>query len=340
MTSPNTMRTLTDYAPASIALYTHGFEVMAPTMRTPPPVRGTSRGEIVGWSAHSRLRFRRWLLMHEPVGDAFEYNVTLTVPGPPLSPAEMRKLWHRFSVDLKRSGRSAVWRLEVQARGSVHWHLIMSVPKDIAGKIAKDQPAYPVLERLVVEKYWKQALDSLGPVKCESVSWDFETDPSRRKKQVFEFPSRSQIPFAFEIPDWALGPGSKTRAVDCVQAPPGTEQWAWRRYMQDHASKAKQEQIAQGFGRHWGVIGRSRYKAAFPDFFEALTVPQIDAVLRWLQHLTGGTVKAPRAPFGYKRAPRRTYRGKHGRSVWFSRPDTIRRMIELARELYPGDLDA
>lgn len=332
------MRTLTYSAVASISGYGHGVETHSTVSRTPPPVRGTSRGEIVGWSAHSRLRFRRWLLTHEPSPECFEYNVTLTVPGPPLSPSDMRKLWHRFSTDLKRSGRAAVWRLEVQSRGSVHWHLILNSPKAIAGQLNKTTPPLPVLERSVISSLWEKALDSLGPVKCETVSWNFEPNPVLRKKQVFEFPSRSNIPFAFDVPEWAAGPDAKPRAVDCVQAPPGQEQWAWRRYMQDHASKAKQGQIAQGFGRHWGVIGRSSYHAAFPDFFEELTGPQAGSVLRWMQRLTGGTVKTPRAPFGSKRAARSRYRGKYGRSVWFTRPDVVRRMVALAREIHPGEV--
>ena len=265
--------------------------------------------------------------MHEPIdSDVYEFNVSLTVPGPELSVAEMRAMWLRFSQILQRSKRSAVWRLEVQKRGAVHWHMIVHTPRRVIG----DLP--PVVESgMNIPDMWRKALDSLGPCVHRCKWWD-------GKESTYEFQSRSDIPWAFDIPEWAVGKkDARSRAVDVQRAPDSQDKrWTWRRYMQDHASKAKQEQIADGIGRHWGVIGKKLYKAVVPSSMQSLSDGQYFAVIRWMQRMVSGTIRADKAPFGRKRGTRR-HRGTHGSSVWFSRPAVVARMIDLAKTIRADD---
>ena len=263
--------------------------------------------------------------MHEPIGDVYEFNVSLTVPGPVLTVDEMRKLWLKFSQLLQKSGRSGIWRLEVQERGAVHWHMIVHTPKDLVEKA-------PVLDiGMYLPDMWKVAVNCLGT--CVHSCKDWDGNPGE-----YTFEKRSQIPWAFDVPDWALMKrGTRARAIDVQLSPDSDDKrWAWRRYMQDHASKAKQEQIADGFGRHWGVIGRASYGLVAPSLMEDLGDAQFFAVIRWMQRMISGTVRADKAPFGRKRGSRR-HRGTHGRSVWFSRPAVVARMIDLAKTIRADD---
>lgn len=319
---------------AAISVFPHGIETTAPRAVGAFPHAFSKRGKICGWSAHSRLRLRRFMLEHGAAQDAYEYNVTLTVPGPPLTVPEMRKLWHEFSRLLERAGRSAVWRLEVQKRGSVHWHLILTTPKEKVGFLPKmGRPSKrpvslpPILEReMVIAPLWRKALDTLGPCKYRCCDW------TTGEKDTFTFQSRADIPFAFHVPQWAKLSDSRERAVDASMTPPGEEEWAWRRYMYDHTSKAKQEQIAEGFGRHWGVVGRSGFARILPEAFQGLSDARFWSVLRALQRLVSGREKSAACPFGSRRR-RRSRRGSHGVSVWFIPPGVTDRLRAWALTL-------
>jgi hypothetical protein len=142
--------------------------------------------------------------------------------------------------------------------------------------------------------------------------------PEIKQRGTFELQSRSQIT------------GADTRSFNLqLDDSSSGDRWAWRRYMQDHASKAKQEQVAEGFGRHWGVVGRGRYRLVAPQAVVTLDDPEYFRVVRWLQRMVSGMTKCPKVPFGSKRGFRQR-RGTHGKSVWFSNPSTVSRLIDLA----------
>lgn len=289
---------------AQVRFYRGGVLTQAPLIYIPDPPKGKKRGKIREWSKESRMRLRRFLLENEPTSPAVEANITLTVPGPPLTPDQARELWKGFCRDYEERGWSAVWRLEVQRRGSVHWHMVCAVPHseaELAVQMAK------ILWGIT--DLWAEKLKALGPCVHEI------------KGRDFSFKHRMMIP------------GADEHAVNVQFAEKHSgDRWAWRRYMQDHASKGKQEQIAEGFGRHWGVIGRKGYCRQTPDSAHDLKPAQFYAFLRWAQRLVSGTIKAPGKPFGRKRAHRQM-RGTMGKSVWFSRVETMNRLVELARTI-------
>jgi len=142
-------------------------------------------------------------------------------------------------------------------------------------------------------------------------------------------------------------PGAHLRAVDVKEK---GDDGAWMRYMQDHASKSKQEQIAIGIGRQWGVIGRKHFVKCVPEFVERLTDLERDKFLRCLQRLATPHVYEPRVfPINYIegltdvggvsrskkdrlawKLGRRPLRGHIGKSVWFEEPAklaAVRRII-------------
>lgn len=301
----------------SIIIHKHGFMTQAPSLPYPLEHGTTKRGSIKGWSARSRMRLRRWMLTHEPSIPCYEFGVTLTVPGPAIETEQMKSLWKSASREIERNGWSGVWRLEIQKRGQPHWHLILHVPRvgDGAGGavIHIGDEAIQALMYMRLSDLWRKALDQLGPVDHECTI--------NGTRSLYSMKSRWDIP------------GAEKHSIDCKQVR-DDEGSHWRRYIQDHTSKAKQAQVADGYGRHWGIIGRKLYVLNAPRSVEALSDKSYYRVVRWLQRMVSGTHKCPKAPFGRKRSSR-SRRGRIGRSVWFGNIETINRLITHANDSFP-----
>jgi hypothetical protein len=142
--------------------------------------------------------------------------------------------------------------------------------------------------------------------------------------RVEEFPAghKGIISFAHRM----LLPGATQRACQTSRC---TGKANWRRYMHDHASKAKQHQIPVDIGRHWGIINRKAYVQSVPSEVTTLSHEQYYRVLRWLQRLSTPRVPDARAPFG-RRSGYTVKRGRFGKTIWFTQPETVQRMIQLA----------
>jgi hypothetical protein len=284
----------------SIAIFPGGGLLDAGSCGNPSGVNGgqTQRGVIAGWSSKSRGRMRKFLLTHRPPEGYQTWAVTLTVPGPILSRDEHKRLWNHYQVKLRRKGCCAVWRLEVQQRGQRHWHCIVSSPDIRHG--AED-----------VVFSWFAALRALPRV-------DWETECCKYMQIT-----RDQIP------------GAECYAVRKERV---TDDAGWLRYTLDHATKAKQSQVAVGLGRHWGIIGRDLYTRMMPDRQYDLSVAQYAVLLRILRRMYTPTVLDCRAPFG-RRLGYSCRRGSVGRSCWFGSAETQRRAIEYALRARPSDYD-
>ena len=288
------------------------------------------RGEIKGWSKSSRRRMRDYLLTHQPVPGNKSYGLTMTIPGDrvlddwttkiPPSPLECRRLLNHFAKHyLTRNGCGMVWRLEVQTRGVAHWHGILSAPEFVEYK------GYPAPIAFAVREWWLDALRVLGK---HQFLQKWKTGP------VIVGPCYH-----------GSVPGAERKAID-VQAEGG--RGAWLRYLQDHATKAKQEQIAQGYGRHWGVVGRSKFVEINPEnekvftsrqsyfrFWRAyhrLTRPVVSHTERRIK--TGG--KFTKRPFSGRSLGWCSTRGIYGTSVWYSKPEIVCRIMEWAEGLTGG----
>lgn len=103
----------------------------------------------------------------------------------------------------------------------------------------------------------------------------------------------------------------------------------WYRYLCDHASKRKQEQIGEGIGRHWGVVGRKVLREVTGDL-ASLDYREWARFLRMMQRLTAGTERSS-CVFGRRRRRVRFARGRRGSSVWFGNTDTQTRLLSWAK---------
>lgn len=302
----------------SIDFYRGGVMLNAPVKVDREQKGGGERGDVKGWSKASRRRMRNYLLTHEPVPGNLLYGVTLTIPGnrctedgkklPPPSPDECRHLFNHFAKNfLTRNGCGMVWRIEVQERGYLHWHGIASCPPRLHAIFPPDY---------ILKKFWLDALPVLGKFHFLQV-W--------RSREVILIDR-----FHSEVD------GAEISAAN-VQNDGG--RGAWLRYLQDHATKAKQDQIAIGYGRHWGVVGRNQFQITKPESSHEFSSKNAYCrFLRWYHRLTRPVMsyrkrrelcrKFDSRPFGGKSLGFTSNRGSMGMSAWFSKPETVRRLVE------------
>ena len=277
---------------------------------------GGKRGKIKGWSSASRRRMREFLLCQgEPEG-WHVFGVTCTVPGPVCSVEEYKRVFDRFRDWLRKAGHAAVWRLEVQQRGALHWHLLCIVRPD-GVPFRESWEKYHEKMRSAVQRVcfqegcreaWASALDSLGKSEC------VVNLPGGRQRRDERLRSRF--------------PGARAHACD-VQASEGAR-GAWLRYLQDHATKRKQGQVGSGFGRHWGVINRKAFAARLPSESVSMDRGEWVVFLRAFQRMCTPRIPCDKAPFGCRLGWRNS-RGRIGKSVWFSRPESVMRLVEWAK---------
>lgn len=274
----------------SIKLFPQGMQLKVQPIVTRKMSGGGCRGDVVGWSSASRRRMREFMLTHQPPPGYIVCGVTLTIPGPPLPPERAKELFHAFSHTSEREGDCFVWRLEIQKRGQLHWHLIAGTkhPADFALR-------------------WWDAIKAMGP----------ETfDPPYVQKSGNSYTSVTSRMALF---------GAFERACDVSQK---GERGAWLRYMQDHNTKGKQEQIAVNIGRHWGVVGRKKFIESKAELDWAMTDPEKARYLRAHQRLATPSHKHE-CVFG-RRLGDRVTRGFRGTTTWFGNPATMTRILDWA----------
>lgn len=264
---------------------------------------GGTRGNITSFSYQSRQRMRMFMLTHSVDPDLLECAVTLTIPGDILTADEKNSLWNYWTQELKKRQWACLWRLEVQTRGQYHWHCIMGVRfnygdyderyEDIKNQAENNYECNPdkyayVMRRdvksgLSYKKYytWQEWITK----EMITALWQ-KVLPGKRPYKVNEYTVDVEI--------------DKTGS-------------SWRRYMQDHASKSKNEQIAD-IGKHWGVINRKLFNELIPDL-------QQDFVNE--SHFYKFRRVYNRLINGRKNKKRRLNRMRQGKAVYFSRPETV-----------------
>ena len=297
----------------------------------PPADVGGIRGKVSSWSKASRRRMRSFLLIHGPDHGWDSFGATFTIPGnrcspsgellPPPTPEESKNLWDHFCKHyIDRYGLGMVWRIELQKRGAAHWHCLIVSKGSPAGGITYD--GVTSLAQFLLRDWWLKSLEILGK-HCFLQKW------GEAKKEMIALDCfHSQIM------------GADRCAVD-IQTDDG--RGAWLRYLQDHATKSKQEQVAgEGWGRHWGLIGRKRFstmraydsinfesEAVFARFIRAyqrLCTP----VMKHRHRREKFWKKFEGRPFDGRAVGWRIKRGSHGKSVWFSNPKTVLRLARWA----------
>lgn len=298
-----------------------GFETYREPVKVIPAPQGGKRGKVKGWSSASRRRMRQYMLNHRPVYPDV-YGATLTIPGPVLPAEQAKKIFHEFCWRWEKLTGCAIWRIELQRRKQAHWHMVVSLPpwngetkiETYRGPIWCTQGYYEgrghrEWVELKLRDCWAAACDSLG------VFARLEWVTAKGRTKTANDCKLSEIP------------GFWLYAVD-VQSQGNAG--AWMRYLQDHASKTKQEQIAENIGRHWGVIGRKYFKRVEPDEVVELTERQFAKFIRAQQRLATGTCRA-KCVFGRKLMKRSMRGSGQGAAVWFGSTETCRRLLMWAK---------
>jgi len=273
---------------------------------------GGRKKAITGWSKSSRRRMRMALLTSTGPAGYKAYGISLTVPGHVVLYKEYSEMWKYFCRELDKHNWCAVWRVEVQQRGALHWHMILWAPS-MSPLIARRRAYTNELPtEFVIDHEWNRAISTLG----FSTSEYWWKGPDERWYK----------PYSYLCPRYEL-PGAWKYKIN-IQSEQA-ERGAWLRYLQDHATKAKQEQIPESIGRHWGIIGRKHIIKVDPEETISLTRKQYYRMLRWYQRMCCPSFESATAPFGRKLGYRPS-RGSRGNSVWFSRPDTVAQLVSRA----------
>lgn len=209
---------------------THRMHAAPPTAKGRRPKVRRKRSGITTFSRASAAGLRRLLVQAIGPEGSVCFGATLTVPGPPISPEEWRRIWAAFRQKVRRYGLLAIiWRIELQERGQPHIHCICW---GMAG-----------VGRL--RELWSDAMGLLGT--CEGPA-----------NVDYEGVTTCGEDYCVITPGWAkatsrwLWPGAREHAVktDGLDA---RDSMGWWRYVAAHASKSKQAQLGWK-GRQWAVI--------------------------------------------------------------------------------------
>jgi len=324
------------------------------------------RGKIGGWSYQSRKRMRAFLYSKRSPDDFIDAGVTLTVPcvvhgaaewglfernglfgG--VHPQDIKYQFELFKKELRRLGWCAVWRMEVQERGVIHYHLLVSWPESYGVNNA--------IER--IKMLWYDALDRLPPpavcrrsdhvitAKDGTIVHSYLLWGETVQMASLEF-RRSMWP---QARDWVTSDG-ENRPGRAVQIEINSEDSGavWYRYLCDHASKTKQHQVAENLGRHWGVVNKSAYVPNESMDIQPLNEKAYFRVVRWLGRLRSPLVYSPRlrrrrglpvqhserhlrSDFHDCKIQHRARGCYSGSRVFFGNVETYKRMILQANEL-------
>jgi len=178
-------------------------------------------GDIKGWSLASRRRMREWLMTHNGPSGWSSVAIDLTFPAMPVGSPD---------VVITRQDAISVFRAFAMRLTRAGWGLVWRLEVQPRKKTKRadlrgiPQPHYH----------------------CIGVCPPGVDPMSARDHWLAVLGPRGAVPGAVE---------HAARVAVC-------DDWtgARIRYLHDHASKAKLEQVAAGWGRHWGVIGRGAFE--------------------------------------------------------------------------------
>jgi hypothetical protein len=350
-----------------ILLYKEGFEISNPSNFQAGSHQRSKRGSVTSWSRASRRRMRRFMIENSVPEGWLTFGVTYTIPGDPVTDEQSTALWKNWSRRAEKNGWAVVWRVEIQQRKQRHWHCIVGVPaaapaapicarrsgKGLGALCAeRDRNNELTVSDTLSSAEWQASGERLREEKRQAEGFETEAQPPRNGAPAAA-PSASfiaSVKRAF-FDEWSavvdtLGSctqvyadksGPTTVTVNsrmflrgayehAVNVQTDGDRGSWKRYLQDHATKSKQEQLV-GSGRHWGVVGRKHFARIAPTDTLRLSDEIFYRVVRALQRLSTRSIPA-KCVFGRKLGFRNR-RGSYGVSVWFSKPETVRRLVQF-----------
>lgn len=296
-----------DYSQGSLTIYEHGALINkgVKIMGKQIDFHGGIRGEIKTFSAAARRRMRMFMLTHNVNPDLIECSVTLTVPGPTMSPEEKKALWKYWTDEVNRKEWACLWRLELQKRGQFHWHCIMGL-KNNYGCFQE------YFERIIAKSKKEGTFNKYRYV----MKKDKNKLPYKKWYTCEEFLLKDMVS---ELWSKVLPADRSVFSNDhTVELEMDRTGYAWRRYMQDHASKLKDEQISDT-GKQWGIINRKLF-----------TPSQIiyDADFLSRRHWSIFNRPLMRLKNGTNKKKKRFKKISQGKSVVFGKKETYERLYE------------
>lgn len=296
-----------DYSQGSLTIYEHGALINkgVKIMGKQIDFHGGIRGEIKTFSAAARRRMRMFMLTHNVNPDLIECSVTLTVPGPTMSPEEKKALWKYWTDEVNRKGWACLWRLELQKRGQFHWHCIMGLKNNYG--------TWQQYFERIIEKAEKEGTSH----KFRYIIKKDKNGLSYKKYYtVQEFLLKEMVS---ELWSKVLpGERSKFSNDHTVELEMDRTGYAWRRYMQDHASKLKDEQLADT-GKQWGIINRKL-------FIDSRLILDVDFLSR--RHWCIFNRPLMRLKNGTNKKKKRFKKISQGKSVSFGKKDTFIKLYD------------
>lgn len=173
------------------------------------------------------------------------------------------------------------------------------------------------LMTLDIRRSWAAACDSIGQVAIKIGTDRFKNDVM----------SPGLVSQAYGFALHAVDVRGEFDGRKDLAGKSGASGGAWCRYLCDHATKVQQEAI--GKGRQWGIVGRKGFRQLLPSEVVKLTDSQYARFRRAFERLATASVRCPESVFGSKLGYR-VKRGRLGRAVSFSQPQTIKRLLTWA----------
>ena len=342
----------------------HGIKTMNLSgLRSTPGSDGT----IKGMSRNSLSRLREAIARTRHVETAYSvYGVCLTIPwgeDGELSQDDGSAIWKAFQHDAARAfsrlGMGAIFRVELQLRKAVHWHLILYLPDSL-----DEQKALRLLTRQHFPKGFSlfcsarhkssdgvfRPVVSAGEMKAHyyaisylRVLWANACNNYHLKLQIKAAPDVLPLADAGGGASVAAGPSPISSWNYCLHSFPLDGVQSGIGYLASHTSKHKQSQLGY-VGKQWGYIGKSSLvsDAGVPSAsFDALTDPQRVRAFRLIRNWC--KVNRPLSAWFKVRPSRFVTRGgveifnglsvrNHHRLYLFGIPDSVfRQAIEGAR---------
>lgn len=216
----------------------------------PKHLHGVTRGRVTTFSQKSRRRLAEaFLTLRWERG--LTWDVTFTLPGWKVCDRVAKAAWAAWSLQAAKDGWGAIWRMEQQQRGALHWHMVLGTP-------------------------WTSETCTISRLKAEEERIRESWIGAEERAGVFRQPDAERA-----------GGGARTagahdlgahRYCQRIALEADQEQGRWMKYLAAHAMKDT-HQVAHGRGRHWGIVGRKHWTVAAPLAAATLTAEEWAAIV-------------------------------------------------------------
>lgn len=273
-------------------------------------LRGKSDGTIKGLSNNALCRLRQAIAQTRHKQEDYAlYGVCLTIPwgkDGELTQEQGRAIWERFVKNAARVldtiGLGAIYRVELQERKAVHWHLMVYLPKSIDDQrilrlilrrcksLPRGCSPFPTGKRfdedtgrwvdiVRVGKGGRGHLYAISLLRLmwASACWNYHEELAMRAMPDTLLPTPvvgGRVP--------ALAPSAISSWDYCLHCQPLDGVMGAMGYLASHTAKHKQEQLGY-VGKQWGYLGKSNLvsdKGVPVRSFDSLTDAQRVAAFR------------------------------------------------------------